>query len=232
MKYFLLFICLFLVSNFDNSFGIEEEDDFEEGKHSICFGTHTISEPVITYCEQIGGRILYRCCRADDNVTFVALDLMNSNLTTIPDLPFDENLKIVVLDLRNNSDLEISSQGYEFIGLTYLNELLLPKQVECPGGHKIWENIQNATNGPEGWNCTNQISFCVNSTDLCVPAGSMCSPYGPNHFQCVCQTDYHGYKCLRHGNFPLWEFLGPTLGVTILASIILYWTHRRNVIKK
>jgi hypothetical protein len=219
MKYFILLIGLFQWGNC-----------FEMDERSICWGKNVTSEPVIQFCDEVGGTLLYRCCRGDDNATFLAVDLMDANLTTAPDFTYSENLNLSVIDLRNNPDLKLSSTGDEFLTLTYLNDLLVPIEVQCPGGLKVWETITKTTD-PEGYYCKNQIDICSNSMNLCVEDETVCSGNGPNHFLCLCKSDYHGYKCLRYGAFPTWIFLGSTIGITFLLSIFLYWTQRRHVIK-
>jgi hypothetical protein len=219
MKYFILFICLFLLV-----------DCFEIDDKSICWGKNVTSEPVIKFCYQVGGDLLYRCCRADDNATFLAIDLMEANLTTVPDFANLENLQLSVIDLRENPELKISSSGDELLALKYLIELLVPKEVQCPGGSKVWANITETT-APEGYDCMNQIDICINSTDLCVADESVCSSNGPRHYECLCKSGYHGYKCLRYGAFPSAIFFGSTGGATIALSIFLFWTQRRHVKK-
>jgi hypothetical protein len=220
MKYFIILICLFQWA----SCSVESDK-------SICAGKrNTTSEPVIKFCDEVGGTLLHRCCRGTDNKTFLAIDLMEANLTTVPDFFNIENLDLHIIDLRDNPNLTISLNGDEFANLTSLNELLLPDHAECPGGSKAWGNISGTTE-PEGYDCLDPIDICSNATDLCVEDNSVCSLNGPNHYQCLCTTGYHGYKCLRYGAFPTWPFVGSSVGITIVISVILFWTQRRNVKK-
>jgi len=161
--------------------------------------------------------------------TFVAIDLMGSNLTEIPDFIQNENLNLSVIDLRSNPDLQPSNDN-NFLTLTYLNDLLLPVHVDCSGGLRIWERVESVDN-PKGNRCRNQTDICVNSTHLCIEESSLCTTNGPNHFLCLCKQDYYGYKCLRNGTFPTAIFFGSTVGITIFSSIFLYWTQRRHVKK-
>lgn len=215
-------LCIGWVRNF-------ELNDVSAGV-SICAGRIATSEPVRRFCGEAGGTIVQRCCRANTNLTFLAIDLMDANLTEIFVFRRDKNLNLSVIDLRNNSLLQPSFHDDAFLTLKYLNELLLPPQVPCPGGPDSWEKI-NKTIDPPGSYCINQISVCVNNTDLCTETGSMCVSNGPFSYVCNCTTDYHGYKCLRHGTFPYGAFFGATLGVTVVASILLFWTQRRHVKK-
>jgi hypothetical protein len=71
----------------------------------------------------------------------MAIDLMDSNSTEIPDFNQSQNLNLSVIDLRSNSDLEPSNDN-DFRTLTYLNDLLLPEHVNCPGGLRVWERVE------------------------------------------------------------------------------------------
>jgi len=218
-------IVLSILVNFISSF--ESEDV------SICAGKIATSPYVIEFCDWYGGTIKHRCCRLYDNdtfaATFIAIDLMDSNLTEVPDFSHTENLNLTVIDLRSNPDLEPSKEN-DFLTLIYLNDLLLPEHVNCPGGLRVWERV-DSVDDPKGIRCRNQTDICVNSTHLCDEESSLCAANGPNHFLCLCTSGYYGYKCLRYGTFPTAIFFGSTAGITIFASIFLYWKQRRHVKK-
>jgi hypothetical protein len=230
---FLVLSILCISVNFISNFELEEDFELEEGfelEVSLCVGKIASSKLVRDFCDNFGGTILHRCCRSYDNVTFVAIDLMNANLTEIPDFSEHLSFNFSLIDLRLNDDL-VSLHDNDFLALTYLNDLVLPNTtIECPGGARIWEIIENITD-PPGIRCQIQKSICTNLTDLCVERDSVCNPNGPNHFLCSCKPGYHGYKCLRYGQFPAALFFGLTAGVTIASSIFLYWTQRRHVKK-
>jgi hypothetical protein len=197
---------------------------------SICVGRNATSEFVINFCNDQNGTFKHRCCRSNDGTSFIAIDLMQSNFTTIPDFAQDENLILSVIDLRSNPQI-IPSPDSDFLAMTYLNDLILPDQMTCPGGLRVWEII-NRTTDPSGTRCLNQKDICANATDVCDEKNSLCNSNGPNHFSCLCKDNYHGYKCLRYGIFPTAIFFGSAAGVTIVTSIFLYWTQRRHVVKK
>ncbi|UJR10776.1 hypothetical protein I4U23_014963 [Adineta vaga] len=215
----LVYSSLLLFLNFPGSF------QFEDG--SLCAGKNVTSEPVQKFCEEQGGSIIHRCCRANDNATFIAVDLTELNLTTVPDFSPYTNFNLTVIDFRLNPQLEPSEEN-DFLTLTSLDDLILPEQFDCPGEYRVWNIIENITD-PPGRRCRQQKLFCENSTDVCVEPSSYCSTNGPNHFLCLCDDAFHGYKCLRKGNFPLAAFFGTTGSVTFVASILLYWTQRRHV---
>jgi hypothetical protein len=150
MRDFLRLVCLFLLGNVVRSFDVDQR--------TICTGENAASEPVIRYCRETEGTLIYRCCRANDNETFVAIDLMNAHLTTVPNFLEFVDLNLSVIDVRANPELQSASHGDEFLTLACLNELLLPLQIECPGGLSVWKKI-NRTIEPEGWYCLDRIEL-------------------------------------------------------------------------
>jgi len=218
---FVVYSILFIFINLIGHFQLEAA--------TLCAGNNATSEPVLDYCNSTGGYLVDRCCRSSDNETFTAVDLTDLNLTKIPDFTEYENFDFIVVDLRLNPHLE-PSPGDDFLTMKDLDDLFLPEQVDCPGGERVWELV-NKTADPPGNRCQHQKDFCSNSTDICVEQASTCSTNGPDHFLCLCKTGYNGYKCLRKGTFPVGAFFGPTIGVTVVASILFYWTQRRHVKK-
>ncbi|CAF0897790.1 unnamed protein product [Rotaria sp. Silwood1] len=194
---------------------------------SLCAGKNVTSQPVIEYCDSQDGYLIFRCCRSYDNETFIAADLMDLNLTEIPDFTQFENYNLSVIDLRSNPEL-IPSPDYDFLTLKYLDDLILPENFSCPGGHDVWEIVDKIAD-PVGNRCRHQKNFCSNLTDICDENGSYCSTNGPKHFLCLCKDGLHGYKCLRNGKFPTVAFFVSTIAVTAIASTFLYWTQRRHV---
>lgn len=219
----LIILSIFCISiNFIYSFELEA---------TLCFGENlTHSEPVADFCKD-HGIMLYRCCRSlEDNTTFIAINLIDANLTGFPNFAQYSNWNLSVIDLRLNPDLTALNDS-DFLGFLVLDELILPEDLSCPGGERAWEQIDNVTN-PSGIRCLHPKDICVNSKDVCVASGSMCVANGLFQFLCKCKPNYHGYKCLRHGQFPSGAFYGSTIGLTIVVSIFLYWTQRRHVVKK
>ena len=196
----------------------------------ICAGRNVTSQPVIDFCNaQENSTLILRCCFTGDFKSILAVDMVNLNLTQVPDFTQTSNLDARVIDLRENPQMESTSSS-DFVTLTALKELYLPNHFDCPGGARVWEWI-NKTTDPLGNLCIQQTDFCTNATDTCTDPRSYCSVNGPNHFLCLCKSGYHGYKCLREGTFPAAAFLGSTIGVTVVASVLLYWTQRRHVRK-
>jgi len=74
--------------------------------------------------------------------TYVAIDLMDSNLTEVPDFNQSQNLNLSVVDLGSNPDLQPSNDN-DFLTLRYLNDFLLPEHVNCPGGLRVWETVES-----------------------------------------------------------------------------------------
>lgn len=194
---------------------------------NLCSNGNATSEPVIDYCASQNGRLEDRCCYARNSKNLLAIDLIEMSLTEVPNL--SEHINLTVIDLRLNSQLK-SSKNTDFLGLNSLDSLLLPSHYSCPGEKHVWQII-NSTDNPTGNLCQHPINLCLNSSDLCVPIRSYCRPNGPNHFQCLCKDDYHGYKCLRQGSFPVWKFTAVVLLMTGLLTTFFYYTHRKYVKK-
>jgi hypothetical protein len=195
----------------------------------LCAGRDAISKPVIEYCAAQNGSLRFRCCLLSDPTTIIAVDLVNLNLATVPDFTRYSNLKISVVDLRLNPQLEPSRKN-DFLAMQSLDDLLLPEHFDCPGGQRVWQIVDKITD-PVGNRCLHQQDFCVNSTGTCSERTSYCSTNGPDHFLCLCKSNLSGYKCLRRGSFPIGVFLGSSAAVTVVASTLLFWTQRRHVMK-
>ncbi|XP_064304522.1 all-trans retinoic acid-induced differentiation factor isoform X2 [Phalacrocorax carbo] len=114
-----------------------------------------------------------------------------------------------------------------FLGFTHLQCLALPLPLECPGGSSAWEEV--TTNGSSRL-CQGQRNPCNGSGELAwpCPENAACAPDGPGLVQCLCDSPFHGYKCLREGTFPVLLFCG-ILGATTMALALLLWgTQRRK----
>ena len=195
----------------------------------VCVGRNVISQPVREYCDNNNGTLRLRCCFTSDFSTIIAVDFMKMDLTSIPNLTNHSNLIPNVVDFRLND--WIVPSGDDFVGSTDLGTLYLPPSYPCPGGEAIW-NITETVTDPAGNLCSGLKDSCLNASGVCTEPHSYCSTNGPNHTLCLCEGNYHGYKCLRNGNFPLAAFLGPTIGVAVALTIPLYWFTRRNVRKR
>jgi hypothetical protein len=195
----------------------------------LCAGRDALSQPVIDFCHENNGTLRLRCCFTSDLSKVLAVDMLDLDLTIVPNFTQYANLLANVIDLRSNAKLSPSADT-DFIALTTLDTLLLPEQFDCPGGAEVWTTIDRTTD-PIGNRCQQQRDFCLKKTGVCVEPRSHCEVNGPNHFLCLCQGAYSGYKCLRHGDFPVPIFLGTTAGVTLIVSVFVYWTQRRHVRK-
>ncbi|CAF0893918.1 unnamed protein product [Didymodactylos carnosus] len=165
-----------------------------------------------------------RCC-FDEGNSIIAIDLVNGGYIQIPDFTQIKNLlSAKFIDLRSNP-LESVPHSSDFVGLQLLERLYLPLQYLCPGGVDVWQKIESL---PTENHCIQQKDFCANSTLKCTEKSS-CSPNGPGQYLCLCEFGYTGYKCLRYGHFPTALFLGLTLPLTAVLSVVLYYTQRRHV---
>jgi hypothetical protein len=196
---------------------------------SLCGDRNATSKPVIDYCISQNGSLESRCCFQLNSTQILAIDLTDMNLNKVPDvIEFKNLVNVTVIDLRFNSQLKSSSDDY--LGMRYLDYLILPEQLQCPGEKRAWEIIDQ-TPDYTGVVCRHQKDLCTNSTAMCTPANSYCVTNGPNHFLCLCKNSYYGYKCLRNGQFPAGTFFSVAIVITVALSTFFYMTHRRNVKK-
>uniref|UniRef100_A0A8C1BYA9 All-trans retinoic acid-induced differentiation factor n=1 Tax=Cyprinus carpio carpio TaxID=630221 RepID=A0A8C1BYA9_CYPCA len=169
----------------------------------MCEGTVRQDSPVWDFC-LTKGHIRGRCCFRNNT----------SNVDTI------------IGDLSNNPISNLSD--FIFQGFSHLTQLLLPSKLECPGGNASWEKVEVKNNAKI---CQGQTNICNQTVQMpwdC-PENSFCSPYGPGFFECSCLHNFHGYKCLRQGEFPIVKVLGILTGSTVVVSSLLWFTQRRKV---
>ncbi|XP_074065979.1 all-trans retinoic acid-induced differentiation factor isoform X3 [Macrotis lagotis] len=154
------------------------------------------------------------------------LDLQNCSLKELDPL-FAEAHSAIVLDLRANPLLNIPTSAFR--NFTELQTLVVPLKLSCPGGNVSWDNI---TFDGDSYICQGQRSLCNGTVQpaaaLC-PENAYCVPDGPGLFQCLCTSDFHGYKCLREGSFPLLMFSGILGTTTFCISILLWGTQLRKI---
>ncbi|XP_056872055.1 all-trans retinoic acid-induced differentiation factor [Takifugu flavidus] len=193
-----------------------------------CSGTLLNSTRVGQFCLSSFGRIDGRCCLKNDNTSdpqrITGLDLSNCSLTHINDLPGAPSL--FILDLSLNPMVNISDATFQ--GFLDLNYLILPPDVSCPGGNASWEKVDLEEGNRV---CRGQMDVCNQTGQLSFscPENSLCAPYGPGFFECSCTNDHHGYKCLREGQFPIFQVFGPLGAFTAAISFLLWFTQRRHV---
>lgn len=193
----------------------------------LCSGTVRNDSEVGQFCSSSAGRIEGRCCLK--NVTtgehdcITGLDLSNCSLTLVGNL--QEATTATILDLSHNPITNIKDSTFQ--GFIVLNYLILPNNVLCPGGNTSWEHIE----------LKNEIRLCKGQNNMCnqtgqmsmnCPENSLCGPYGPGFFECSCADNYHGYKCLREGEFPALQVFGPLGASTVVISFLLWVTQRRK----
>ncbi|NXD87721.1 ARAID factor, partial [Halcyon senegalensis] len=149
------------------------------------------------------------------------LDLSNCSLHSLPTgLP--EATTAIVLDLSENPLMPLSSGSFQ--GFTQLQLLAVPLALECPGGSSAWEEV---TAQRSSWICQGQRNACNELAWLC-PENAACAPDGPGLVQCLCNSPFHGYKCLREATFPVLLFSGILGAITLSLSLLLWGTQRRK----
>ena len=197
----------------------------ESNLKGLCGDHDATSKPVIDYCISQNGSLQSRCCVQFNSSKILAVDLTDMNLNKVPDVnEFVDLINVNVIDLRLNPHLKSSKDDY--LGLKSLDYLLLPELFQCPGEKRVWKIIDQTTD-PKGVLCRHQKDFCTNST--CPISNSYCLTNGPDHFLCLCQNGYHGYKCLRQGQFPAGKFFSIAVVLTLALSAFLYIIQRKNI---
>uniref|UniRef100_A0A3Q2PWV8 All-trans retinoic acid-induced differentiation factor n=1 Tax=Fundulus heteroclitus TaxID=8078 RepID=A0A3Q2PWV8_FUNHE len=194
---------------------------------SLCGGTVQNDTDVGQFCSRSAGRIDRRCCLSNDNTSdperIIGLDLSNCSLTQVEDLPGAS--KVFMIDLSLNPIVNISEKV--FLGFLDLNYLILPQDLVCPGGNFSWQKVE-VTQGKRF--CEGQKNMCNQTGQMSMncPENSRCDPYGPGLFECICAENYHGYKCLRQGEFPAVKVFGPLAASMVVMSFLLWVSQRRK----
>ncbi|XP_027005198.1 all-trans retinoic acid-induced differentiation factor [Tachysurus fulvidraco] len=188
----------------------------------MCEGSVQNHSAVWRFCLS-GGRIEGRCCFQDEE-NILGLDLSNCSLNQVEDLSVAS--AAVIVDLSSNPISNMSD--FIFQGFNHLSYLILPVKLDCPGGNTSWDRVEvnRDTRLCEGQrNACNQTGQMV----LDCPDNSVCMPYGPGFFQCSCALNFHGYKCLREGDFPMLEVMAILAGSTVVVALLLWITQRRKI---
>ncbi|NXQ84771.1 ARAID factor, partial [Nyctibius grandis] len=151
-------------------------------------------------------------------------DLSECSLRGLPP-GLAEAAAAVVVDLTENP-LRALPDG-SFLGFTHLRCLAVPPALECPGGSSAWEEV--TTRGGSRL-CQGQRNPCNGSGELAwlCPENAACAPDGPGLVACLCESPFHGYKCLREGAFPGPLFCGILGTVTLALALLLWGTQRRK----
>ncbi|XP_010791522.1 all-trans retinoic acid-induced differentiation factor isoform X2 [Notothenia coriiceps] len=170
----------------------------------LCSGAVLNGTAVGRFCSSSAGRIEGRCCLRNDN-------------TSDPEH--------IIGDLSLNPIVNISEAAFQ--GFIELNYMILPEDIFCPGGNTSWEKVE--VNKGNRF-CEGQKDTCNQTGQLSMncPENSLCASYGPSFFECSCADAYHGYKCLREGEFPLLQVFAPLGASTFVISLLLWLTQRRK----
>ncbi|KAM6992549.1 all-trans retinoic acid-induced differentiation factor [Tautogolabrus adspersus] len=218
-------VVLILIFNlcFYASFQLTEQQVCE-----LCGGTVLNGSVVGQFCASSAGRVNGRCCFRNDNTSgherIIGLDLSNCSLARVEDL--QGATEALMIDLSLNPIVNISDTVFQ--GFSELNYVILPREIDCPGGNSSWEKVEVKVGNRL---CEGQKDMCNQTGQLSseCPENSLCAPYGPGFFQCSCADNYHGYKCLREGMFPTLQVFGPLGASTLVLSLLLWVTQRRKV---
>ncbi|KAM9356050.1 all-trans retinoic acid-induced differentiation factor [Pholidichthys leucotaenia] len=194
---------------------------------SLCAGTVHNGSAVDQYCSSSAGRINRRCCLLNDTgdpERIIGLDLSNCSLTQVQ--VFHGASMVSIIDLSLNPIINISDTAFQ--GFSKLDRLILPPNINCPGGNASWEKVEIKMGNRV---CEAPKNMCNQTGELSIncPENSLCAPYGPGFFECSCADNFRGYKCLREGEFPTLQVFGPLVASTVVISFLLWVTQRRKV---
>lgn len=188
-----------------------------------CPGSVQDFSEVGQYCKGLPVFVVHARCCLNENDNIVGLDLQNCSLKN-PGPNFSQAHTAILIDLQANP-LEDNLTDL-FHGFVRLQRLILPPDVQCPGGMKAWDKV---IDDKDYRTCRGQRNLCSDTEDpeMCPENGS-CAPNGPGFTKCVCAEGYHGYKCMRQDFFPLFMFFGILISVTFAISSLLWGTQRRK----
>ncbi|KAH9278664.1 All-trans retinoic acid-induced differentiation factor [Echinococcus granulosus] len=168
-------------------------------------------------CFQYGGRVIGRKCALNNEV--IGLDLSNSDLIQPP--PEISSNTLLFLHLYGNPKLRPLESLCECVAL---DRLLIDANISSPGGHFSWNSTETMRNSTiRVWE--HQLDFCQTfGKDHICPANSECIFNGPGCFNCMCNANHWGYRCLQRGIFPTATFIiGTALGVIFLCVLLLFY---------
>ncbi|XP_023619247.1 all-trans retinoic acid-induced differentiation factor isoform X2 [Myotis lucifugus] len=124
-----------------------------------CPGSVGNRSEVARYCKQTPELMLHARCCLNQNGTILGLDLQNCSLKHLgPNFP--QAHTAIIIDLHANplkDDL-----ANTFHGFIQLQTLILPEDVNCPGGINAWNTV---TFYPNNQTCEGQRNLCNSTGD-------------------------------------------------------------------
>ncbi|XP_066122850.1 all-trans retinoic acid-induced differentiation factor isoform X3 [Saccopteryx bilineata] len=178
---------------------------------------------VALYCKQTPGLMVHARCCLNQKGTILGLDLQNCSLKD-PGPDFPQAHTAVIIDLQANPLKDDLANNFH--GFTQLQTLILPTDVNCPGGINAWNTV---TFYRDNQTCQGQRDICNSTGDIEIcPENGSCVHDGPGLLQCICADGFHGYKCMRQGSFSMLMFFGILGSTTLSISILLWGTQRRK----
>ncbi|XP_060072328.1 all-trans retinoic acid-induced differentiation factor-like [Ylistrum balloti] len=166
-----------------------------------------------------------RCCViTSENVIYITkVDLSNCNLQTI-DKKLTNHPNLTTILLQGNNLTSITRE--DFYQTTQIDLLVLQPNLRCPGGPNAWESY-GPDHKTDTTRCKGEIQTCQLQNVTCPNTNSVCQHVGPNMMECVCVDGYHGYKCLRSGQFPSTWFMIGLAVCTVVLSMGLWLVENR-----
>ncbi|OWF46201.1 all-trans retinoic acid-induced differentiation factor-like [Mizuhopecten yessoensis] len=195
------------------------------GTKDICF-PHSCQRNSSLTCQKSNSTEMGRCCVIKSgNVTYITeLDLSNCDIQTL-NKSLTNHPNLTTIFLQGNNLKNITRE--DFYQTTNIDLLVLQPDLKCPGGPDAW-NSSVLDNKTDTTRCEVEKQTCqllINVT--CPNTNSMCQHVGPNMMECVCEDGFHGYKCLRKGQFPTSLFMIALAVGTVVLSAVLWLAENR-----
>ncbi|CAL1532723.1 unnamed protein product [Lymnaea stagnalis] len=180
-------------------------------------------------CLSHGFDMIKRCCIDSTEdfsvVDVIGIDLQECNMTQeifSTGIIGINTLQYISLEGNDLSSLN-KTDFHRNTGILYLS---LPKNLQCFGNQSAWGKV--VYDNPTATICYNESNPCQTENVTC-PDNSHCVHAGIDLIECLCDEDYHGYKCMNKGKFPVTPFaIGLSIS-TVFVCIFFWFTQRRYV---
>ncbi|KAK0045496.1 all-trans retinoic acid-induced differentiation factor-like isoform X1 [Biomphalaria pfeifferi] len=187
-----------------------------------------INETVLAkFCSASAFKLQGRCCvntTSPDQFDIIGIDLQQCGMTQKKFSQGIDGINTLQFIYLQGNDID-ALNNTDFHRNTGILNLSIPVNLSCPGGIKSWESIETETSETT---CVGEKNPCI-SEKLACPPHSHCVHSGIDMSECLCDEDYHGYKCMNKGKFPTVPFAIGITASTVALCIFLWCTQRRYV---
>ncbi|XP_065053181.1 all-trans retinoic acid-induced differentiation factor-like isoform X2 [Rhopilema esculentum] len=99
-----------------------------------------------------------------------------------------------------------------------LKYIAIDGDQQCSSGESSWSEVKEH----DGVKICSKPNACTNIT---CPDNSHCVVNG-SAYQCQCDKDWHGYKCLKYKTFPAETWL-ISIGASTFGIISILWSYQK-----